>query len=393
MSEWKEYRFSDFVEISPQVNLKQGSTYSFVEMADLQDGNKFCDASTIRPFNGSGTKFRDRDTLFARITPCLENGKICQVRNLTNNTGFGSTEFYVFRGREGVSDTDFIFYLARWPDVRDYAEANFHGTSGRQRVPRESFDNFFLKLPPLPEQCAIAGVLSSLDDKIDLLHQQNRTLEGMAEALWRKMFVEEADVGWKKGKLDDLITSLETGRRPKGGIDPNLTVGVPSIGAESINGLGNYDFGKTKYITEEYYNQMNSGKIQNYDILIYKDGAYIGKKSMFANGFPFEKCCINEHVFILRTGEVNSQLFLYFVLEQEELEQLNANSAQPGLNQEALKSFEIIYPDKDLIDDFGSKAKPLIDKIFMNSVQTHSLSRLRDTLLPKLISGEMRVKL
>ena len=248
-------------------------------------------------------------------------------------------------------------------------------------------------IPPLPEQRAIAGVLSSLDDKIDLLHRQNKTLEGMAEALWRKMFVEEAEPGWKNGKLGDLITSIETGRRPKGGIDPNLTVGVPSIGAESINGLGNYDFNKTKYITEEYYSQMNSGKIQNYDILIYKDGAYIGKKSMFANGFPFDKCCVNEHVFILRTGKVNSQLFLYFVLEQEELEQLNANSAQPGLNQEALKSFEIIYPNKDLIDDFGIKEKPLIDKIFLNSVQIRTLSRLRDTLLPKLMSGQMRVKI
>ena len=123
MSEWKEYRFSDFVEISPQVSLKQQSSYSFVEMADLQNGNKFCGASSVRPFSGSGTKFEDRDTLFARITPCLENGKICQVRNLSDGKGFGSTEFYVFRGREFLSDSDFVFYLARWSDVRDFAEA------------------------------------------------------------------------------------------------------------------------------------------------------------------------------------------------------------------------------------------------------------------------------
>jgi len=247
-------------------------------------------------------------------------------------------------------------------------------------------------LPPLPEQHAIAGVLSSLDDKIDLLHRQNKTLEGIAEALWQKMFVEEPDPGWQKGKLEDLVTSIETGKRPKGGIDPNLLFGVPSIGAESINGVGNYDYYETKYVTEEYYNSMRSGKVQNYDILIYKDGAYIGKKSMFANGFPFEKCCINEHVFILRTGKVNVQLFLYFTLEQEELEQLNANSAQPGLNQTALKSFELTIPPDSIINRFGEKTRNFIDKIFSNSIEIRTLSRLRDTLLPKLMSGEVRVK-
>lgn len=100
---WREYRFSDFVNINPPVSLKANEEYSFVEMKDLEDGNKYCFPKTKR-IKGGGSKFQNGDTLFARITPCLENGKICQVKGLENNVGFGSTEFYVFRGREDVSE-------------------------------------------------------------------------------------------------------------------------------------------------------------------------------------------------------------------------------------------------------------------------------------------------
>jgi len=214
MSEWKEYCFSDAIEICPTVSLKGTDSYSFVEMKDLSDGNRYCYPSIERKLSG-GSRFQDRDTLFARITPCLENGKICQVIGLKNGVGFGSTEFLVFQGKKEITDNDFVFYLSRSEEVRSFAEQNFDGTSGRQRVPKSTFDNLAILLPPLPEQRAIAGVLSSLDDKIDLLRRQNKTLEGMAEALWRKMFVEEADPGWKKGKLGDEM-DITMGQSPPG---------------------------------------------------------------------------------------------------------------------------------------------------------------------------------
>jgi len=84
---------------------------------------------------------KNYDTLFAKITPCLENGKICQVRGLKNNVGLGSTEFIIFRGKRNISNTDFIFYLSRWDEVRSHAEINLDGTSGRQRVPIACFDD------------------------------------------------------------------------------------------------------------------------------------------------------------------------------------------------------------------------------------------------------------
>jgi type I restriction enzyme S subunit len=205
MNEWKEYKFSDFVELNPTVKIPKDSQISFVEMKDLEDGKRFCFPSQERELSG-GSKFQNYDTLFARITPCLENGKICQVKGLKNNVGFGSTEFHVFRGKNDTSDSNFIFYLSRWKEVRDHAEMNFDGTSGRQRVPRQSFDDLILNLPPLHEQTAIASVLGSLDDKIDLLHRQNATLEKMAETLFRQWFVEEAKEEWEFVKMESLIS-------------------------------------------------------------------------------------------------------------------------------------------------------------------------------------------
>lgn len=248
-------------------------------------------------------------------------------------------------------------------------------------------------LPSFSEQTAIASILSSLDDKIDLLHRQNKTLEQLAETLFRQWFVEEAEENWEVGKLGDVLKSIESGSRPKGGIDPELNVGIPSIGAENINGLGVYDFSKTKFVTYEFFKSMNRGLIKSYDVLIYKDGAYIGRKGMFADGFPYETCTVNEHVFILRGNSRVNQFFLYFLLKENELAQLNANSAQPGLNQESIKSLDIIIPPIELINQFEMKVKILIDKIFFNCKQIRTLTQTRDTLLPKLMSGEVRVEM
>ena len=110
MSKWKTYKLGEIAEINPRISLKQGKKYSFVEMKDLDATFKYVSPSTRKELKG-GAKFQNGDTLFARITPCLENGKICQVKNLDDNVGFGSTEFLVFRGKENISNSDFVYYL------------------------------------------------------------------------------------------------------------------------------------------------------------------------------------------------------------------------------------------------------------------------------------------
>lgn len=196
---------SDFAEINPPERLPKGQISKKISMDSLQPFTKRPKKFEIEPYNG-GMKFRNGDTLVARITPCLENGKTAFIDLLCENEiGFGSTEYIVLREIKGVSDKHFLYYFAINQEFRDVAIQAMTGSSGRQRVGNTILLKHSFLVPSLPEQRAIASVLSSLDDKIDLLHRQNKTLEAMAETLFRQWFVEEADEGWEEGKITDLF--------------------------------------------------------------------------------------------------------------------------------------------------------------------------------------------
>ena len=140
---------------------------------------------------------------------------------------------------------------------------------------------------------------------------------------------------------------------------------------------------------------MKKGIIQDKDVLLYKDGAQLGRKSLFMNGFPFDVCCINEHVFRLQSNDEISQFYLYLWLDQpimtNEIINLNSNSAQPGINQSDVKSLPILVPDSETMDKFNKIVSPMMNQIFDNALESNKLSQLRDTLLPKLMSGEIDV--
>ena len=224
---------SDFAEINPRISLKQGNEYSFVEMKDLDATFKYVTLSVKKELKG-GAKFENGDTLFARITPCLENGKICQVKELENNDGFGSTEFLIFRGKENISDTDFVYYLMRSDYVRNNAIQMMSGTSGKQRVEKSALEEFEIQAPDLTTQSQIAQILSLLDDKIELLQQMNQTLENIAQAIFKEWF---ADFNFP-GFDGELVDGLPKGWRKEA---------IGSLFKETIGG----DWGKEKY-SEEY---------------------------------------------------------------------------------------------------------------------------------------------
>lgn len=393
MSEWKEVTLQDVVSIlgdglhgTPQYD--DNGDYYFINGNNLSNGKILIKENTRKTSVEEYNKYRKN--LNERTILVSINGTLGNVALYNNEKCFLGKSACYFNVVDTV-DKMFIKYVVTDKQFQNYINVFAHGTTIKN-VSLKTMREFPFLLPPLPEQRAISSVLSRLDDKIDLLRRQNKNLEAMVETLFRQWFVEEVDEGWEKKPLGNILTTIESGSRPKGGIDPDLKHGIPSIGAENINGLGNYNYGSTKYITSEYFEKMKRGVVQDYDVLIYKDGAYVGKKSMFAHGFPFNKYAINEHVFILRTQSISLQLFLYFALEQDEVALLNANSAQPGLNQTSMKSFEILLPDSDSIEMFAQITKPLIDKIFFNGNQIRILEKLRDTLLPKLISGEVRVE-
>lgn len=157
---WQQMKFKDFADTSPSVKLERGKEYPFIPMEIVDGQSKFPVEVRHKKFTGGGSKFANGDTIFARITPCLENGKIAKVKDLTEGVGFGSTEFFVFRGRDGVSNSDFVYYFSRTDAIRDPAIKSMVGASGRQRADKSVVDNVKIVAPTLLKQKQIADVLS-----------------------------------------------------------------------------------------------------------------------------------------------------------------------------------------------------------------------------------------
>lgn len=175
-SEWIEKKLLEIVRFNPTETIKKGSLAKKIAMEKLQPFCRDIPGYEIAEYSG-GTKFRNGDTIMARITPCLENGKTAKVSILSENeVGFGSTEYIVFRAIDGLSDSDFIYYLVCSPFVREPAIKSMVGSSGRQRVQTDVLEKLVLSVPPLNEQIQIGAVLRALDDKIAQNTQINHNL-------------------------------------------------------------------------------------------------------------------------------------------------------------------------------------------------------------------------
>lgn len=174
-SEWEIMKLSDIAEFNPRESILRGAMAKKVAMDKLQPFCRDIPSYEMEVFNG-GTKFRNNDTIMARITPCLENGKTAKINILEENeVGFGSTEYIVFRAKQGV-DADYLYYLITSSLVREPAIKSMVGSSGRQRVQTDVLQNLEILLPTYDEQKKIGSVLRDLDDKIAINTRINKNL-------------------------------------------------------------------------------------------------------------------------------------------------------------------------------------------------------------------------
>lgn len=170
---WTEKKLSEIADINPRESIGKGIVAKKVPMDRLQPFCRDIPEFIYEDYKG-GTKFKNGDTIMARITPCLENGKIAKVSILNNDeVGFGSTEYIVFRAIDGISDADFLYYLICSPFVRNPAIKSMVGSSGRQRVQVDVVADLNVQIPTIEEQRKIGGILKALDDKIELNNKIN----------------------------------------------------------------------------------------------------------------------------------------------------------------------------------------------------------------------------
>ena len=205
-------KFRDFVEINPKVRLTKGEEYPYVEMADLDPSFGYVSNRQKRIFKSGGSKFEDGDTLFARITPCLENGKIARFKSNGGEKAFGSTEFFVFRAKEGISDPDYIFFLSKSSIIKETAEKSMTGASGRQRADVKAVEEVEIDPPDIKDQEKIASILSAFDDLIENNTRRIQILEEMARLIYKEWFVHFRYPGHESVPLVDS----PLGKIPKG---------------------------------------------------------------------------------------------------------------------------------------------------------------------------------
>lgn len=407
-------KLTEIIKFDPLERVKKGKSTKKISMENLIANEKIISGYELTKFD-SGSKFRNEDILFARITPCLENGKTAKVTILDEDEiGYGSTEFIVLRGKKNTN-SDFIYYLSRSKIFRAKAIKCMEGTSGRKRVNVDALKLFEMDFPSQDQQKKISEYLNCFDEIIQKNIKINSLLNSMIKQIFSYWFTQfdfpdnkglpykstggkmkncdklniEIPINWKTGKFEDILDDLECGDRPDGGVSQFLN-GVPSIGAENILGIGKYEYGSEKFIPLEYFEKMKMGKIKSNDVFMYKDGASLGRVSMFKNNFPYEKCSINSHVFILRSNNLVSQNYLYYWLDQDFIKKLifsiGKKAAQPGINQEDVKSLPILIPDQETILNFDNLINAKIDMIFNNSIANRKLSLDRDWYLNNFIN-------
>lgn len=388
-NEWKNYKFSELVYIlgggTPKTNVSEywNGTIPWLSVKDFNSIKKFV-YTTEKTITQLGLEKSSTQLLKKNDIIISARGTVGEIAVIPHKMAFNQS-CYGIRAKEEIINSDFLYYLLK--NSINLLKHNTHG-SVFDTITRETFDSIEIKLPPLETQQKIAKVLSAIDDKIELNNSINNNLEKQAQALFYEIYN-----NGKCGTIGDILEIIETGSRPKGGA---LTHGVPSIGAENINGFGVYDYSKDKFISAEFYNKLNRGIVKSKDVLLYKDGAYTGKVSMTLDDFPHKQCAVNEHVFLLRTNKLATQFFLYFcLLDNSNRQKIHTlacgKAAQPGLNQNELKSVPIKIPNMEDIINFDITVTPIMKQIANNAKEKQKLAQLRDTLLPKLMSGEIDV--
>jgi type I restriction enzyme S subunit len=383
MSEWKEVmlteittRIGDGLHGTP--NYDENGDYYFINGNNLLQGK-----IVIKP----DTKKVNEEEYIKYSKPIDDRTILLGINGTIGNLAFYNNEKCVlgksacYINLNDEVDKQFIYYHFLSKDFQTYIIEIATGTT-IPNVPLKGIREYSFELPELPEQKAIASVLSSLDDKIDLLHRQNATLEKLAETLFRQWFVEEAKEEWESKPLSSIANFLNglacQKFPPKNDIErlPVLKIKELSSGITE-----NSDWATTK-VKPEYI-------VKNGDVI------FAWSASLMVKIWDGQDCILNQHLFKVTT-EYYPKWF-YSLWCKHHLDEFIAKAASHATTMGHIKRSDldnaiVLVPSDDEMTTFTEIQSPIIDKIISNNNQIRTLAKMRDTLLPKLMNGEIKVK-
>ena len=427
---WDVVKLGNVAQINPSRTLHRKENAFHVAMRDIEGFRREITSHSYKEFSGSGTRFQNGDTLFARITPCLENGKTAYVNCLkSNQVGHGSTEFIVLSGVEGKTDDLFVYYLARNPNLRTFAIHSMQGSTGRQRVMADSLRSFDLILPSIEEQRRIAHILGTLDDKIELNRQMNETLEATARAIFKSWFVDFDPVkakmegrkpigmdtettvlfpsefqdsplgkipeGWTVEKIGNLVEIVK-GRSYRSSELTESDVALVSI--KSIMRGGGYRPDNLRPYTGKYNPEqvITPGELVIAYTDLTQEAEILGKPAIVRRDEKYQTLVPSLHLRIIRPLELTvSVRFLYCLFRERHFQShvygYATGTTVLGLSKDGVPNYQFALPPEKMRSLFDSVTEPLFTKIESNENESRTLAQTRDILLPKLLSGEVRV--
>ncbi|MDE6689210.1 MAG: restriction endonuclease subunit S, partial [Prevotella sp.] len=388
-------RIGECINCNPSVKFEKGKTYPVIDIDKIIVGRKFVtNKDFIAYSNQSGAKFENGDTLMARITPCLENGKIAKAQ--IKGKGIGSTELFVFRGIEGITDNDFVYYLFKQQYIRELSANSMTGASGRQRADLKFIKRIKISLPILPIQCKIASILSAYDSLIENNTKRIRLLEQMAENLYKEWFVRFRFPGYEN---TEFVNGLPKGWKIEriGALCETIGGGTPSTEkAEYWNG-------NIKWVTPSDITSKSSLPLLNIEGRITEEGLKKSSAKMLPPhsilmtsrasigffGIAPEPVCTNQGFISIVPNEESMRMYMLYSLKMRREEIIaNANGATfLEISKGRFRNMKMIVPTNDLLEKFELKCQYIFNLVLTLERQSALLTHQRDLLLPRLMSG------
>jgi len=372
--------------VSDKINTEELTIYNYISTENLLSDNQGIVASSNLPTVSKVNSFKKEDVLFSNIRTYFK--KVW----FASKDGGSSNDVLIFRPvNEDSLNKHFLYRIISSDVFIDYTVKTAKGTK-MPRGDKNAIKLFPINLPPLQEQKAIAKILTSFDDKIELLQEQNKTLETMAQTIFKEWFGkyqigDELPDGWRVGKLDEVLSIC-------GGTTPSTK--NPDFWGGKINWTSPKDLSNSKglfllntekKITKEGLNKISSGLLPKGTLLL-SSRAPVGYLSI-----THIELAINQGYIALLPQQYLSNNYMYLWLDKYMQVVKNAANGSTFLeiSKTAFRNIECVVPLQDVLEKFDQIIEPIFSKVLYNITQTQSLTKTRDILLPKLMSGQVRV--